>query len=435
MSISRCFGPTSCIWKSWKRSRGSGLGGYSWYDSHHVSSANAYPVSGGGYVQGSKSALDPRGLLSRSRELEREGLIYIRINYRLGAFGFLAGPTVQKDGTANAGLYDQRMALQWVQDKIHVFGGDKCRVTVLGISAGAGSLAHQITSFGGNTSTTLFQRAIVASPAWAPTLSPAQQEQTLKSFLKLAGARSLIEARTLNSKDLIHANALQITAASYGTFVYTPTIDGDLVQDDPKVLLRNGQFDRFVQVMIGHTPNEGLGFGPPTTTNSDYVQGIQHLYPLASPEMIQFIARTLYPPNLSSPLYSDHIRRMGLTVTEASFTCAVSALGRGFTEANLKSYGYILDVSFGTHGTDTPFIYYNAGTSTVNQTMAYALQNSMLTFAINGLPSSGVKGIGNLSPYGEEGKVLRIAATGISETVDPALNDRCKWWQLGLYGK
>jgi hypothetical protein len=58
------------------------------------------------------------------------------MNYRLGAFGFLAGPTVQSNRTANAGLYDQRLALEWVQTHISKFGGDLSQVTIMGESAG-----------------------------------------------------------------------------------------------------------------------------------------------------------------------------------------------------------------------------------------------------------------------------------------------------------
>lgn len=51
------------------------------------------------------------------------------MNYRIGAFGFLA-----LDGTAeapgNVGLLDQRMALQWVQNNIVHFGGDPKQVFV-----------------------------------------------------------------------------------------------------------------------------------------------------------------------------------------------------------------------------------------------------------------------------------------------------------------
>jgi carboxylesterase type B len=48
----------------------------------------------------------------------------------------LAGPTVEKDAIANVGFYDQRAALQWVQDHIYLLGGDKNKVTATGESAG-----------------------------------------------------------------------------------------------------------------------------------------------------------------------------------------------------------------------------------------------------------------------------------------------------------
>lgn len=72
-------------------------------------------------------------------------MIFVALNYRLGAFGWLSGSVVQRDGTANVGLLDQRLALEWVRENIARFGGDPNRVTVMGESAGAGSIAHQIT--------------------------------------------------------------------------------------------------------------------------------------------------------------------------------------------------------------------------------------------------------------------------------------------------
>lgn len=103
-------------------------------------------IYGGGYVFGDKSGINggpPAGLLQRSND----SVIYISLNYRVGAFGFLSGPTFQSfpNTTANAGLHDQRFALRWVQKYIHLFGGDPNRVTVFGESAGAGGIMHQIT--------------------------------------------------------------------------------------------------------------------------------------------------------------------------------------------------------------------------------------------------------------------------------------------------
>ena len=59
---------------------------------------------------------------------------------QLGAFGFLSSDEVYRKGVVNAGMLDQQMALQWVQQYIHRFGGDPTKVTIFGESAGAGSV-------------------------------------------------------------------------------------------------------------------------------------------------------------------------------------------------------------------------------------------------------------------------------------------------------
>jgi carboxylesterase type B len=47
------------------------------------------------------------------------------------------GKEAAKNGAQNLGLYDQKLALEWVQSYIHNFGGDKSKVTVFGTSSGA----------------------------------------------------------------------------------------------------------------------------------------------------------------------------------------------------------------------------------------------------------------------------------------------------------
>lgn len=56
-----------------------------------------------------------------------ETVIVVSMNYRIGAFGFLALHG-SSEAPGNVGLLDQRMALQWVQDNIHFFGGNPKQV-------------------------------------------------------------------------------------------------------------------------------------------------------------------------------------------------------------------------------------------------------------------------------------------------------------------
>lgn len=76
---------------------------------------------------------------------------------QLGAFGFLSSDEVFRKGITNAGLYDQQLALQWVQAYIELFGGDPTQVTISGISAGGGSVMLQDIAYGGQLGTSLFR--------------------------------------------------------------------------------------------------------------------------------------------------------------------------------------------------------------------------------------------------------------------------------------
>ena len=53
---------------------------------------------------------------------------------RVGALGFLS--TEDDAAPGNYGIWDGISALQWVQDNIQNFGGDRDRVTLFGQSAG-----------------------------------------------------------------------------------------------------------------------------------------------------------------------------------------------------------------------------------------------------------------------------------------------------------
>lgn len=74
-------------------------------------------IYGGAFVVGNKEKhYNGTAIL----EASENRVVYVAGNYRLGAFGWLAGTSVENDesATANAGLYDQRMLLKWIQKYI-----------------------------------------------------------------------------------------------------------------------------------------------------------------------------------------------------------------------------------------------------------------------------------------------------------------------------
>lgn len=85
-------------------------------------------------------------------------VVLVSFNYRLGMFGFFDSGDETAPG--NVGLWDQNLALKWIQKNIENFGGDPDSVTAFGESAGAMSThAHMLSPH----SKGLFKRAFLCS--------------------------------------------------------------------------------------------------------------------------------------------------------------------------------------------------------------------------------------------------------------------------------
>lgn len=85
-------------------------------------------IHGGGFTKGAAREYE-------GEHLTRDGdIVLVTVNYRLSIMGFF-----DSDGDnvwENMGLWDLKLALQWVQSNIEAFGGDRNRVTIFGGSAG-----------------------------------------------------------------------------------------------------------------------------------------------------------------------------------------------------------------------------------------------------------------------------------------------------------
>lgn len=76
-------------------------------------------IQGGGYASNSNANYNGTDVVVNSGH----GLVLVNFNYRVGALGFLTSEMVRKDGDLNVGLLDQRKALEWVQQYIHLVSG------------------------------------------------------------------------------------------------------------------------------------------------------------------------------------------------------------------------------------------------------------------------------------------------------------------------
>lgn len=140
-------------------------------------------IHGGGFTTG--SGADP---YSQGRNFATDGdVVFVSVNYRLGAFGFLylgdlLGEAYASSG--NCGILDIVAALRWVQENIANFGGDPSRVSVGGVSAGAKCVA---SLFSVPAAEPLFQQAILQSGAAQAIRSQQTASSVTRQLLKQLG--------------------------------------------------------------------------------------------------------------------------------------------------------------------------------------------------------------------------------------------------------
>jgi carboxylesterase type B len=95
---------------------------------------------------------------------QSQDFIAVNVGYRLGALGFMAHESLP---SANAGLLDQRLALEWIKTNIGAFGGNPDDVTIMGQSGGGYAVVAQMALYDGE-SKDLFQKAIPRSIQRSP---------------------------------------------------------------------------------------------------------------------------------------------------------------------------------------------------------------------------------------------------------------------------
>ncbi|KAL3421995.1 carboxylesterase family protein [Phlyctema vagabunda] len=399
-------------------------------------------IDGGGFSGGYKHEVNPAGLIARSK-LYGDGFVFVAMNYRLGLYGFLGGPTLREHGDANAGLLDQRLALEWIQENIHIFGGDPKRVTVMGESAGGGSVLHQITAYGGLKGPLPFQQVILQSPGFQPNPGSYQQERifqdvlTNASVLSNTSITSLDDLRELDAKTLALVNDAIVGRSRYGLYTFGPTVDGEFVPALPGAVLAREGFNVSLGMMIGRNDQEGVLFTDPYISNeSDFVANVESFFPSARPDVIDYIVNDLYPDDLrASNGYTTEVLRAAAASAESCFTCHTRYLNKKFGN---NSYAYSYDVPPAIHAQDVAYTFYNGDTLTwdfrpVVAEVAYALQDYVVNFVMRGSPNHA------RSPwfpmYGGNSSLLSINTTTLGEVrVDPlSAGEKCAWWQKALY--
>lgn len=245
-------------------------------------------------------------------------------------------------------------------EHISKFGGDPDRVTVIGESAGASSILHHITSYGGDSdlnpdslTRAPFQRAILQSPAFFPAADAVTERGIYEEFLYVADSSTFEELKKKSSKDLITANKYLVSKSPYAQFTFGPTVDTSFIPKPVSLLLKDGQFWSDIDgIMVAHNSLEGLLFTDIKTVENDdnFAEFIGNSLPSLSDEDVNHVVTQLYPLPEGDVGVVEKILRVANATAELSTICNAVFLIDAFGDDNV--YKYVFGVEPGVHGQD-----------------------------------------------------------------------------------
>lgn len=211
-------------------------------------------IHGGSFIVGSSHMLMLRGF----QLAEQMDVVYISINFRLGALGYLDLRSLDGECSANPAVTDQLLALQWVKKNIAAFGGDPDNITLMGESAGGAAV---LTLMAVPQAEGLFHRAIAQSPPIAMIHSRRQSTfwaRELVNRLALPRATTIDTLREEPFADIVRAGQSMMWRAGELRRLnscYAPTVDGELIPDHPFEVFKQGKQHQ-VPLLLGTNSDE-----------------------------------------------------------------------------------------------------------------------------------------------------------------------------------
>ena len=203
-------------------------------------------VHGGSYV--CNGTVNPRDWGNLFVKAHPE-VVFVSINYRLGLLGFL-DLSLLPDGkkfsrSGNLGILDQVEALRWIRRNIAAFGGDPGNVTLVGHSAGAGSVSILASI---DEAQGLFRRIITQSGSVAFTSSREDCQRLTKLVIDATHAKSVADLQALTLNQIIALNN------EVGEYYRFPERDGIVIPEDP--YSRFDGFNSAIDMLIGTNADE-----------------------------------------------------------------------------------------------------------------------------------------------------------------------------------
>lgn len=240
-------------------------------------------IYGGGFQAGDSSEGRYDG-----ESLAKRGIVFVSMNYRLGAFGFMAHPELTKESShhasGNYGLLDQAEALKWVHHNIAAFGGDPKKITIAGESAGsfsvsalmASPLSRDMIAGAIGESGAFFGRTLRATP-----LASAEQDGT--KFGTNAGAATLSALRAMTAEQLLAAST------KGGGMRFVPITDGYYFPESPASIYAAGK-QSHVPLLAGWNADEAsfqVLFAKEKTTPETFAKQLKTTFGASSDDALK----------------------------------------------------------------------------------------------------------------------------------------------------
>ncbi|XP_076074373.1 neuroligin-4, X-linked-like [Mytilus galloprovincialis] len=268
------------------------------------------------WFAGEKFESGQRGLLPTSDLVLYGDVINVVVAFRLGVFGFFS--TGDSVIPGNFGLWDQKMAIEWVKSNIQAFGGDPSRITLGGFQSTGLCTTLQASSplnFGNfqrvmlfstvaNTHGALWKKAEEYSQTLANQLCPdASQNSVVFTSQQIYDClMSKTESEILEKAPIV--SGLVSTYSDTFWYHFGPVVDNEFI-------LPTTDFKSLIPVDVVSTLSE----------YENFINVYEQLAPLQTQynfETSQKVPKTVlcnyYIPNIISPFYQttkiDDLKKM-----------------------------------------------------------------------------------------------------------------------------
>ena len=404
-------------------------------------------IHGGGFLlgAGSEPLYDGRRLAARG------DVVVVTVNYRLGALGYLAHPSLRDEATGacgNWGLLDQIAAVEWVRDNAKAFGGDPAQITVFGESAGSMSATTMMTA---PRARGLFQRVIAQSGA--PVVATAEEaaatgERVVNALsVRPNELRHVPVQRFLEVQQQIMLAGQQAGASlSDDLMAFRPNVDGAVLHRHPQDAVAEGE-TAGTALLIGTNRDEMRLFSLLDQADLDDAGLLRRLDAHLDDSKARLVieayraarsgrGEAIEPKELWSAMETDRFFRapaMRFAADHAAHGSPTFAyLFCWPSPMAMLGAAHAIELPFVFGTLDAPMIDQFAGTGPEAEQLSDAVQGAWVSFARNADPST--PELGSWPPFDGDGRSTMVLGQACGVQDAPAAAELDCWVAEGRGG-